>query len=147
MMLKSFARQFETVDLGNGYGAVYIPLVVDEPTSFTVQGKVATSYEFNVAWALDKLELPYMFQFAFFGGRAVRGGIVVDFLVLTNPLSTPVWVNGGFWHQGKRASEDSYQQAVLYFVARGELNRPVTLWDPDCRTKEAALSAIRREFY
>src|SRR3990172_8443267 len=67
--------------------------------------------------------------------------------VLTDPLSTPVWVNGGFWHQGKRAAEDSYQQALLYFVARGELKRPVTLWDPDCVTKEAALSAIRREFY
>ena len=133
-MLRSFARTFQ-------------PIVVGEPTSFTVQGKDATSYEYNVAYALDKLELPYMFQFAFFGGRTVRGGMVVDFLVLTDPLSTPVWVNGGFWHQGKRAAEDSYQQALLYFVARGELNRPVTLWDADCVTKEAALSAIRREFY
>ena len=133
-MLRSFARTFQ-------------PIVVGVPTSFTVQGKDATSYEYNVAWALDKVELAYMFQFIFLGGKAVRGGMVVDFLVLTDPLSTPVWVNGGFWHQGKRAAEDSYQQALLYFVARGELNRPVTLWDPDCVTKEAALSAIRREFY
>ena len=133
-MRRSFASTFE-------------PLVVGTPTSFTVQDKRATSYEYNVAWALDKLELPYMFQFAFFGGRSVRGGIVVDFLALTNPLSTPIWVNGGFWHRGKRATEDSYQQALLYFVARGELNRPITLWDEDCRTKEDALSALRREFY
>ena len=121
--------------------------VIGQPPSFTVQNKTATSYEYNVAFALDKLQLPYMFQFAFFGGKSVRGGIVVDFLVLTNPLSTPVWINGGFWHKGKRAVEDSYQQALLYFVARGELNRPITLWDPDVITKEAALSACRREFY
>ena len=146
-MLRSFARTFQTIDLGNGYGAVYQPIEIGKPTSFTVQGKDATSYEYNVAWALDKVELPYMFQFILLGGKAVQGGMVVDFLVPTDPLSTPVWVNGGFWHQGKRAAEDSYQQAVLYFVARGELNRPVTLWDPDCVTKEAALSAIRREFY
>ena len=133
-MRRSFVSTFE------------IP-VIGQPTSFTVQGKTATSYEYNVAWALDKMQLPYMFQFAFFGGKSVRGGIVVDFLVLTSPLSTPVWVNGGFWHKGKRAVEDSYQQALLYFVARGELNRPVTFWDEDCRTKEDALSAVRREFY
>src|SRR3989304_9837777 len=133
-MLRSFARTFQ-------------PIVVGEPTSFTVESKDATSYEYNVAWALDKVELAYMFQFIFFGGKAVRGGMVVDFLVLTDPLSTPVWVNGGFWHKGKRAAEDSYQQALLYFVARGELKRPGTLGDPDCVTKEAALSAIRREFY
>ena len=84
-MLRSFARTFQ-------------PIVVGVPTSFTVQGKDATSYEYNVAYALDKLELPYMFQFIFLGGKAVRGGMVVDFLVLTDPLSTPVWVNGGFWH-------------------------------------------------
>lgn len=133
-MLKSFASTFE-------------PVVVGVPSGFTVQDKKATSYEYNVAWALDKLQIQYMFQFQFFGGRSVRGGIVVDFLALTNPLSTPIWVNGGFWHRGKRATEDSYQQALLYFVARGELNRPITLWDPDCNTKEAALSALQRELY
>ena len=121
--------------------------VIGQPTSFTVQGKTATSYEWNFGWAFDKLKLLYIFQFVFFGGRSVRGGIVLDYLVLTNPLSTPVWLNGGIWHQGKRAAEDSYQQALLYFVARGELNRPITLWDPDLITKEAALSAARREFF
>jgi len=113
----------------------------------SVQGKQASSYEYNVAWALEKTQIPYIFQFEFFGGRDVRGGLVVDFLALTHPLSTPIWVNGGFWHKGKRAAEDEYQQTLLFFVARGELNRPVVLWDQDCNTKEAALSAIRREFY
>jgi len=113
----------------------------------SVQGKQASSYEYNVAWALEKTQIPYIFQFEFFGGRDVRGGLVVDFLALTHPLSTPIWCNGGFWHKGKRAAEDEYQQTLLFFVARGELNRPVVLWDNDVNTKEAALSAIRREFY
>jgi len=73
--------------------------------------------------------------------------MVVDFLALTHPLSTPIWVNGGFWHKGKRAVEDEYQQNLLAWAKRGELNDPVVLWDQDCNTKEAALSAIRREFY
>ena len=133
-MLRSFARTFT------------IP-VIGQPTDFTVQGKTATSYEYNEAWALDKLEIPYIFQYQYFGGRSVRGGIIVDFLALTNPLSTPIYINGGFWHKGKRAAEDWYQQILLFWAARGELNRPVVFWDPDVITKEAALSANRREFY
>src|SRR3990167_8914356 len=104
-----------------------------------VQGKQASSYEYNVAWALEKTEIPYIFQFEFFGGRDVRGGLVVDFLALTHPLSTPIWCNGGFWHKGKRAAEDEYQQTLLFFVARGELNRPVVLWDNDVRTNVPAM--------
>lgn len=114
---------------------------------YQVQGMRATSYEYNVAFALERIGLGYIFQYRFYGGRSVRGGIVVDFLVITRPLSTPVWVNGGYWHRGRRAAEDEYQQTLIFFMARGELNRPVTLWDDDCRTKEAALSAVRREFF
>ena len=116
------------------------------PRSYFVQGKKASSYEWNVAQALDKLEIPYFFQFELFGGRSVRGGIIIDFLVLTRPLSTPLWVNGGFWHRGNQTTKDRLQQALVYWIMRGELNRAVIFWDQDCNTPDAALSSVRREF-
>ena len=114
--------------------------------AYQVQGRAATSYEYNAAYALGKVGIPYLFQFQFFGGRRVRGGLVVDFLVLTRPLSTPLYINGNFWHSGQQAAEDKYQQVLLFAAARGELNRAVEWFDPDCATKEQALAAARRDF-
>jgi len=71
-----------------------------------IQGKSPDSWnEYYVALALEKLELPYIYQFEIFGGH-LRGGVILDFLVLTHPLSTPIFVNGLYWHKGKRAAVD-----------------------------------------
>ena len=112
-----------------------------------IQGKSPDSWnEYYVALALEKLELPYIYQFEIFGGH-LRGGVILDFLVLTHPLSTPIFVNGLYWHKGKRAAVDEYQQSIIKIAFRGEINEPVILWDNDSNSPEAALSAIRREFY
>ena len=117
---------------------------LDAP-DYQVQGKSATSYEYNVAKALETVDLPYMFQYQLFGGRARRGGIVLDFLVFTRPLSTPVFVNGGYWHSGQKRSEDELEQNLVFYYAKGEFQKPVIFWDEDCKTEEAALNAVRRE--
>jgi hypothetical protein len=107
--------------------------------------KQATSYEFYVAKALDTVGIRYIFQYQFFGGRALRGGMVVDFLALTSPLSTPIWVHGEYWHLGRQTTIDKYQLAVLYQFQAGLLAQAVVLWGADVKTPEAALAAVRRE--
>ena len=113
---------------------------------YLVKEQKATLYEFNVALALDKLGLEYDFQYSFFGGRSLRGGMVVDFLVYTSPLPTPCWVHGEYWHRGRQATIDKFNAAVLTQVQRGRLAEPVILWGHEIETKEAAMSAVRKAF-
>jgi hypothetical protein len=112
---------------------------------YTVQGQRASSYEYFVALAFDELELAYIFQYDVLGGRRRLGGFIIDFLVLTRPLSTPVWVNGEYYHRGKQTLKDKYQQALLSSLMRGRINPPVIFWGDDVKTKEDALASVRRE--
>ena len=116
-----------------------------EGQTFTVNGKKASSYEYYVSLAFDTLELPYIFQFEVLGGRRRLGGFLIDFLVLTRPLSTPVWVHGEYWHRGRQTLVDQYQQALLMSIMRGRINKPVILFGKDVSTPEDALVSVRRE--
>jgi hypothetical protein len=111
-----------------------------------VRGKRATSYEYNFASALDRYELGYLFQVSYWGGRSMRGGLVLDFLVFTQPLYTPVWVNGDYWHRGGRAQEDFLQQALLDAFSQGQLAPAKTYWGKDCDSYEAAVATVRKDF-
>lgn len=113
---------------------------------FKVHGKNATSYEYYVSVGLDMLELDYVFQASYFGGRRVRGGVVVDFIVYTRPLPTPVWVNGEYWHKGKQASIDYYQQIILSQFSGVQFAPTVVFFGEECNTLEAALHSVRKVF-
>jgi len=112
----------------------------------TVHGTHASSNEYYVAQALDKVELGYVFQVSYLGGRRLSGGMVLDFLVLTDPLSTPCWVNGDYWHKGPQVVIDFYQRVLLDIIMAGQLAPPVVLWGGDTDTPEHALESIKREF-
>ncbi len=109
----------------------------------TVHGGHASSYEVNVARALDTLGYQYIFQYDILGGRRLRGGSVIDFLVFTVPLPTPIFVNGDYWHTDR--TQEFYQKALVEDALRGQANPVIVLWGRDCSTYAAALSALRRE--
>lgn len=108
-----------------------------------VQGKKATDLEWRVALALDKLKLPYMFQFQLFGGRTKRGGVILDFLVLTAPLSTPLEVMGGYWHRSKKSADDRLKEAILRNY--GSFAEVVYVWEGELQTIADAHRAVKRE--
>ena len=112
---------------------------------YTVQGSKASEYEWNFAWALEKVGLEFVFQVDYLGGRRLKGGMVVDFLVKTAPLATPCWINGDYWHNPKTWAQDKLKQAILYQMTSSECNMAKTFWGKDVETKEAALTAVRRE--
>lgn len=123
-----------------------VPFQIEsEPVRLTINGKSASSYEYNFAMALDKVGLPYIFQVSYLGGRRFIGGIVLDFLVLTEPLSTPVWINGEFYHQGRRAALDYYQRIAVSLSAPGTLRPALVYWGKDVGTPEDALRVVRRD--
>ena len=108
-----------------------------------VQGQAATDLEWRVALALDKLKIPYMFQFDVEGGQRLLGGLVIDFLALTSPLSTPIEVMGGYWHRSNQTSEDRMKEALVRH--QGSYAEMVHLWEGELQTISDAYSAVKRE--
>ena len=103
----------------------------------TVQGQPASSYEAFVAWALDKLDVNYSFQYAIGGGRGVRGGQMLDFVVW-GPLIYVIDVRGGYWHRG---SELEFEQAVRRYMKSAHV---LVMLDHHCVSKETALSFLKQ---
>ena len=121
-------------------------MVLPVPTNvqYEVQNLDATQPEYYVAVSLDRLKLPYLFQFEVIGGRTRRGGLILDFLVLTDPLSTPVFVNGEYWHSGEQSSEDKLLQAIIGQYP--DFAEPVVLWGEQLQTEQDAYSAVKAAF-
>ena len=116
-----------------------------EPIKYEVQGMRATDIEYFVALALEKMGVRYKFQQDFLGGRQVKGGFVLDFLVLTVPLPTPVWVHGEYWHKGKQRAIDAFQEATIFWLLEGRILPAVVLFGQDLQTEEMAYRTVKRE--
>lgn len=101
------------------------------PARYTIQGKRAYETEWFTYQAL--LRAGYkpsdiQFQVGFGGGRNFKGGYIVDFIVNTQPLPTPIWVHGEYWHSGEIASQDFIKQMRLLEEGNGAFNEPIVLW-------------------
>lgn len=125
------------------YPNFYTPEDVTE-RAYEVQGKKATMNEYNVSLALDALGYEYYFQVNLFGGRMELGGIVLDFLVLTNPLPTPLWVHGDYWHTGEAREKDLLQQSQIEAEYGDRLMPAIELWLDQTATPELALMWLKR---
>ena len=120
-----------------------MPLSPD-PTVYEVQGKRATEPEYFVALALEKLNIDYSFQKSFLGGKQLKGGFVIDFMVWTVPLGTPIWVHGEFWHKGAVRAKDTLQQAILDSLFRGKYMPAVILYGNDLQTEDQAYVTVKK---
>jgi hypothetical protein len=98
---------------------------------------VGSSYEANVADALDALGWDYWYQYEAGGGRRLRGGMVVDFIIWTRPAATPLWVNGRYWHAQRRET-DKLQQARLKGLVGFPTTDALEMFDEDAETYEDA---------
>lgn len=119
--------------------------LASKPEEKSIQGSKATDIEWNVSIALTKLDIPFMFQFQLGGGRTTRGGMVLDFLALTSPLSTPMDIRGNYWHQPQQRVEDDLQLALMNHYGRGQFAEPVVIYGAELQTPEQAYSTVKRE--
>jgi hypothetical protein len=71
-------------------------------------------------------------------------GVVLDFLVKTVPLPTPLWVHGEHWHQGNQRAEDLKQQQLVAEYLGGFVNPPAEIWGSESSDKQQAIQAVRR---
>jgi hypothetical protein len=112
----------------------------DEPLT-PVQGRVPGSREeWRVAMALESLGIEYRYQIPLRGGRQVRGGMVLDFLVIRPPEEIPMSVQGRYWHH-------SIEEERLYLEALKSIYgvEPIVLWSDDLTSVDEAKKVLRRE--
>lgn len=107
--------------------------------------KKATSNEYYVARALDELGFEYEFQMSVQGGKRIAGGHVLDFLVMTRPLPTPLWVHGEHWHTGAQAEDDQEAMAAVENFGRGRYAKQVVIWGSESSSAQMAMSTVRRK--
>ena len=102
--------------------------------------------EYWVALALYKLRLDFVFQRQVMGGRAVRGGQVVDFWVYTVPKPSILLVQGDYWHYNAlNKYETLLKIAYLQGNYIGEINGVYELLTSDMPTPDTAYQLVRRE--
>jgi hypothetical protein len=121
------------------------PTIIKAPEEpKTIQGKPAGSVnEWNVSKALDSLKLAYTYQVPIFGGRSVRGGLVIDFLVYKPPLPVPVFVQGTYWHaETGKGKDDRFKIANMDIKTKGQYAPVVEIFETECETIESATSAV-----
>ena len=70
------------------------------------------------------------YQQVLFGGQRLRGGQVIDFIVMTTPLAQPIYANGTYYHSGaRRQARDIFLQRTLYERLKSSIRPPLIIWD------------------
>ena len=113
-----------------------------------VQGIMPDSKEeYWVALALWKLHIDFRFQYQLFGGRKFKGGQVVDFWVYTNPLPTPIYVQGWYFHYATAARAAQSKRNLMYIEdrLRGKANKPVEIIDLEIPTPDDTVRVVRKK--
>jgi hypothetical protein len=118
----------------------------EEPIGL-VQGQIPRSKEeWRVANALWRLQIPFQYQVDFMGGSNVRGGQVIDFLVGTVPLPTPLYVQGSYFHPQKTRAQEVYNQQKVRRFTRGSYAMPREVWDYELTNMNQAYQTIKAMF-
>lgn len=105
-----------------------------------IRGKQPESAEeWRVSVALERFKVNYRYQVSIRGGRLLRGGQLLDFLLyIPNPL--PLQVFGNYWHRAQLKNQDRLKLAILKQVFGVE---PVVLWGSELETIEEAIDRVR----
>jgi hypothetical protein len=129
------------MDLRSYYATPAYQVTKPEPLVYWVQDKQATWNEYVVSIALEKYRISYIFQASYWGGRQMRGGVILDFLVYA-PFEMPVEVYGDYWHRGQLGANDRYRLSIIeeFFGKRVAL-----VWGNESTTVPDAIRALRRE--
>ena len=117
------------------------------PEPQLIQGIMPDSKEeWWCALALYKLRLDFTYQKHVMGGRAGRGGQVVDFWVYTAPLPTPIYIQGDYWHYANgKAYQSQLKIAKLKSYYGDSIADPVEILTSTTPTPDAMYRTVKRE--
>ncbi|MGW8182253.1 MAG: hypothetical protein ACWGQW_26285 [bacterium] len=118
-----------------------------EETMGLIQGKHPGSLkEWYYAVALWKYKWTFDYQVGIMGGRRLKGGQVIDFIVHTRPLTTPVYIYGEYWHGGTRKERDTLLRITLKNYFRGLIRDPIVIEGKDLGDQEQADQMVLKLF-
>lgn len=95
--------------------------------------------EWRVGVALMRYKVDFRYQVPILGGRLLRGGQLLDFLLYI-PYALPLPVFGNYWHRAQLRNEDKLKLAILWQIYRVE---PEIIWGDEVQTQEDANIRIR----
>jgi len=109
---------------------------------------VRSKEEARVGVGLGFLGWYFNYQVRIFGGADFRGGQIIDFLVFTVPLPTPLYVQSVYWHGPTmvRGDKDKLNQARVRRAMSGAWLDPREIWDYEATSVEHAVSTLRSMF-
>lgn len=121
----------------------------DKPEIGLIQGQMPDSdNEWFVSLALDEqikkgAIAAYMYQYAINGGRTVRGGVIIDFLVFS-PFARAVFVGAGGYYHGKQREVSDELAHALCAEMFGETN-VIDLLEEETSSEELAKRAVKEK--
>jgi len=121
----------------------------DENLPDTIQGKpVRSKEEARVGVSLGIVGFNFKYQVWIFGGNIFPGGQIIDYLVYTVPLPTPLYLQSAYWHGPEmvKRQDDLMKQAKVRQRMSRTWADPKELWDHELQSIAQTVSAIRREF-
>jgi len=124
--------------------ALETPKEAEEETGLINGREAGSKLEWRVSKALDSLKLDYKYQLPIGGGRMFAGGYVVDFLVYTHPLPTPLECLGEYWHGGTK-DDVSYRLTRIESMMGGSAGKPIAIWEHEARTIPDAYKTLKRK--
>lgn len=113
-----------------------------------IQGKDPGSVEeWRYSKGLDYFGIRYYYQYYVLGATFdAAGSQILDFLADTNPLPTPVYIQGLYWHYGGSLDEETrYKIEALMSEYGGVFAEPVIVMAPEVTSISAAIELIRGE--
>ena len=123
-----------------------LPNYEDKPPFFIRGIKAGSKEEYWCSLALEIIEQQtgwgWDYQVPVYGGRTVRGGNVIDFLVYTPGRWTMLDPKGRYWHTGIHEDQSEMQR-----VARKKGWVLIEWFTDETPTKQSVLEFLRRELH
>mgnify|MGYP000131318506 CR=1 FL=1 len=120
--------------------------LADKPPFYVRGMKAASKDEYWVSLALEKIQAEtgwnWEYQVPVNGGRSVRGGNVVDFLIYTPGRWTMLDPKGRYWHTG--IHEDQFE---MQRVARKKNWILIEWFTDELPTREAVYTFLRTQLH
>jgi hypothetical protein len=121
--------------------------VDEDPPMGMIQGQLpASKAEWRVHLALTYiLKLDFIYQWTINGGRVQAGGQLVDFMIMTKPLMTPMWPEGSYWHDGSNRLQDEFKYQQVQQIYAGRIMPNVIIKSELITSARVAAMLLRRE--
>ncbi len=123
-----------------------IPNYEDRPPFFIRGIKAGSKEEYWCSLALDLIEKQtgwgWDYQVPVNGGRTVRGGNVIDFLIYTPGRWTMLDPKGRYWHTGIHEDQNQMQN-----VARKKKWRLIEWFTDETPTRDSVYQFLRKELH